>query len=86
MWPDQMQAIISKMDNVNPEFGFIKGSRPFIFQEVIDLGNEPIKATDYTGNGRITEFKYGTKLGSVFRKFEMAKWLNNFGRVDYKKY
>ena len=44
---------------------FGSGRRPFIYQEVIDLGGEPIKNTDYTGLGRVTEFKYGQKLSEV---------------------
>ena len=40
---------------------------PFIFNEVIDLGHEPIKATEYTHLGRVTEFKYSQKIGFNFR-------------------
>ncbi|GAA6082271.1 pancreatic alpha-amylase, partial [Tachysurus ichikawai] len=40
---------------------------------VIDLGGEPIKASDYYGLGRVTEFKYGAKLGTVFRKWNNEK-------------
>ena len=39
----------------------------FIFSEVIDLGGEPIKNTDYTYLGRVTEFKYGQKLSEVVK-------------------
>lgn len=33
--------------------------------EVIDMGNEPIKGTEYTGMGRVTEFKYGIHVSNV---------------------
>jgi len=79
MWPDHLKQIISKIDNLNPEFGFEKDSRPFIYQEVIDMGGEPITAIEYTGSGRVTEFRFGAKLGRVLRKFDKLKWLNNFG-------
>ncbi|XP_021949458.1 alpha-amylase 2B [Folsomia candida] len=79
MWPKQIHEILSKVDNLNSNFGFKENSRPFIYQEVIDLGNEPIKATDYLDNGRVTEFKYGANLGKVFRKGDEAKFLRNFG-------
>lgn len=49
--------------NSNSIFG--SGKKPFIYQEVIDLGGEPIKNTDYTHLGRVTEFKYGQKLSEV---------------------
>jgi alpha-amylase len=45
--------------------GQLKG-QPFVFQEVIDRGNEPIKGIDYIGNGHVTEFKYGMELVAAF--------------------
>ncbi|KAL3246397.1 hypothetical protein MRX96_017859 [Rhipicephalus microplus] len=37
---------------------------PFIYQEVIDMGQgEPITRWDYNKMGRVTEFNYGAKLG-----------------------
>ncbi|NXS77174.1 AMYP amylase, partial [Pandion haliaetus] len=52
----------------------------FLYQ-VIDLGGEPIKGSDYFGNGRVTEFKYGAKLGTVIRKWngEKMAYLKNWG-------
>ncbi|XP_059333733.1 pancreatic alpha-amylase-like isoform X2 [Ammospiza nelsoni] len=49
--------------------------------QVIDLGGEPIKGSEYFGNGRVTEFKYGTKLGTVIRKWngEKMAYLKNWG-------
>lgn len=44
---------------------FGENVKPFIYQEVIDLGWEPIKSTDYTHIGRVTEFKYGYMLSQV---------------------
>ena len=43
------------------------------FYQVIDLGGEPIKSEQYFGNGRVTEFKYGAKLGTVLRKWDGEK-------------
>jgi alpha-amylase len=81
MNPKDIQAILGKVKNLNTDFGFKKGARPFVYQEVIDLGNEPISAIEYVETGRVTEFKYGSKLGRVFRKEDQAKWLNNFGII-----
>lgn len=47
--------------------------------QVIDLGGEPITSREYTGLGRVTEFKYGAKLGTVFRKW-------NGEKLAYTKY
>lgn len=67
MSAEDLQAIISRLDG-----------DPYIYQEVIDQGGEPIKAADYLGNGDVTEFKFGTNLGRVFRTGRLAE-LANFG-------
>ncbi|XP_065569326.1 alpha-amylase 4N-like isoform X2 [Artemia franciscana] len=74
MWPGDVKAIVDSMPSTS--FG-----KPFIFQEVIDLGYEPIKSDEYTGNGVVTEFKYSTKIGEVFRQKNGQKlaYLKNFG-------
>ena len=38
MWPDDLQFIYSQLNNLNTDQGFTPGARPFIYQEVIDLG------------------------------------------------
>ncbi|XP_053549744.1 pancreatic alpha-amylase [Bombina bombina] len=80
MWPGDLQAITSKLNNLNTQW-FPSGSRPFIFQEVIDLGGEAISASQYFSIGRVTEFKYGAKLGTVIRKWngEKLSYLKNWG-------
>ncbi|XP_073449105.1 pancreatic alpha-amylase-like isoform X4 [Aquarana catesbeiana] len=49
--------------------------------QVIDLGGEGISASEYSSIGRITEFKYGAKLGKVIRKWDGEKlaYLKNWG-------
>ncbi|KAM4806010.1 pancreatic alpha-amylase-like isoform X2 [Urocitellus parryii] len=49
--------------------------------QVIDLGGEAIKSSEYFGNGRVTEFKYGAKLGTVIRRWngEKMAYLKNWG-------
>lgn len=37
------------------------------------MGGETIKSSEYFGNGRVTEFKYGAKLGTVIRKWNGEK-------------
>ncbi|KAK7810611.1 hypothetical protein U0070_008232, partial [Myodes glareolus] len=80
MWPGDIKAILDKLHNLNTQW-FSAGSRPFIFQEVIDLGGEAITSSEYFGNGRVTEFKYGAKLGTVIRKWngEKMAYLKNWG-------
>lgn len=55
--------------------------RPFVYFEVIDLGGEPIKNTDYTWMARVSEFRYGKFISEVVRKDngQKLRYLNNFG-------
>ncbi|KAM8930432.1 pancreatic alpha-amylase-like [Pelodytes ibericus] len=80
MWPGDINDIRSRLNNLSSQW-FPNETQPFIFQEVIDLGGEPISANEYFGNGRVTEFKYGAKLGTVIRKWngEKMAYLKNWG-------
>lgn len=52
----------------------------FVYQEVIDFGNEPIRGDEYYRNGDVTEMRYSQKLGEVFKKGSLS-WLSNFGEA-----
>ena len=39
------------------------GGSPYIFQEVIDQGGEPVKSFEYAPSGDVTEFRYSVDLG-----------------------
>ncbi|XP_073449103.1 pancreatic alpha-amylase-like isoform X2 [Aquarana catesbeiana] len=80
MWPGDILAVTRKLNNLNTRW-FPNGTQPFIYQEVIDLGGEGISASEYSSIGRITEFKYGAKLGKVIRKWDGEKlaYLKNWG-------
>lgn len=70
MAPSDLRVIYGRLNSLSPDDGFIVGSRPFFFQEVIDLGNESVKRQEYTTLGTVTEFTYSNQLGMVFRKIE----------------
>ncbi|XP_045181184.2 alpha-amylase-like [Mercenaria mercenaria] len=79
MWPGDLEIIFGKLHNLNGEI-FGSGKKPFIFQEVIDMGHEPITMSEYLGTGRVTNFKYGVKLADIFlRNSNQAKWLDSWG-------
>lgn len=42
MWPNDLAKIYGRLSNLNESF-FPANSRPFIYQEVIDLGGEAVK-------------------------------------------
>jgi alpha-amylase len=52
----------------------------FIYQEVIDLGGEPIQANEYFYLGRVTEFRYGRDLSRTIQSGKLAD-LVQFGDV-----
>nr|AAO17927.2 alpha-amylase [Corbicula fluminea] len=72
MWPKDIDAIQQKLKDL-PE-----GGRPFFYHEVIDQSNEPIKTSQYTSLGYVTEFRYCLKI---------REGIQDFGRlgqaVDY---
>ena len=67
MWPGDIEAVYSRLNTLN-EAWFPPGTMPFIQNEVIDQGGEPITSEEYTHLGRVTEFKYGIKIGEAFRR------------------
>ncbi len=57
---------MSQLNNLNVAFGFAPNSRPFIAQEVIDLGGEVISKFEYHHLGTVTEFKFQDEVGKAF--------------------
>lgn len=78
MWPGDVEAMMSRLNNLNTAY-FAAGSRPFITQEVIDLGGEAITKYEYTHIGTVTEFRYSAEIGKAFHGRNQLKWLVNFG-------
>ncbi|KAH9519908.1 hypothetical protein Btru_071218 [Bulinus truncatus] len=73
MWPADIVAVFSHVKNLP------SGGQPFVYQEVIDQGGEPIKGEEYFATGRVTNFKYGLELARVFRRQNPMKFLANWG-------
>jgi alpha-amylase len=79
MFPSDLRVLYGSLKPLSSANGFLSGTRPFIFQEVIDLGNEAVRRQEYTTLGTVTEFTYSTQIGMVFRKIErdlsaLARW------------
>lgn len=78
MWPKDLEAIYSKLHNLNTEHGFPENARPFIYQEVIgDPG--AVSTKEYDGMAAVTEFKYGYEISNAVRGNNPLKWLVNWG-------
>ncbi|SHE80516.1 alpha-amylase [Microbulbifer donghaiensis] len=52
---------------------------PYIFQEVIGAGGEPIQAADYTWVGDVTEFNFTNTIGHYFKLRGPLKEISNIG-------
>lgn len=75
MWPADVENIVSRLNNLNTNQGFSANSRPFITQEVIDLGGEAISKDQYLHIGTVTEFRYSAEIGRVFNGYDLLKYL-----------
>jgi len=47
MWPGDLKLIGDRLNDLSTSAGFAPGTRPFIYQEVIESASEPIKASEY---------------------------------------
>ncbi len=74
MWAEDLELVYDLLE-------YNDSSRPFVYNEVIDLGGEPITGDEYTHLGRVTDFKYGRDIGDCFRNWNDQKiaYLKDFG-------
>ncbi|XP_030387673.1 alpha-amylase A [Scaptodrosophila lebanonensis] len=79
MWPQDLAVIYNRLNNLNTAHGFPSGAKPYIFQEVIDMGGESISKFEYTGLGAVTEFRHSDSIGKVFRGKDQLQYLKNWG-------
>ncbi|XP_050666679.1 alpha-amylase 4N-like isoform X4 [Leptidea sinapis] len=79
MWPGDLRVIYDRLRNLDPSHGFASGARPYIYQEVIDLGGEVISRDEYTPLAAVTEFKFGMELSRAFTSGNQLRWLINWG-------
>ncbi|EDS43918.1 alpha-amylase B [Culex quinquefasciatus] len=79
MWPGDLQHIYGRLNNLPTDHGFPAGAKPFLTQEVIDLGGEAISRDEYTHLGTVTEFRFSAQIGRVFRGYDRLSHLTNWG-------
>lgn len=56
MWPEALKDIYYGLKTLNTAHGFEEGAKPYIAQEVIDLGGEGISRDDYTPLVNLNKF------------------------------
>lgn len=74
-----LTTIYRSLNNLRTDFGFPKGARPFIFQEVIDVGGEGVKKIEYIKIGTVTEFIFSSEIGLVFQGQHGIEQLKGIG-------
>jgi alpha-amylase len=42
MWPHDLEVIYGSLDTLNVEHGFKEGAKPFLYQDVVDMGDEGV--------------------------------------------
>lgn len=52
---------------------------PYIFQEVIGAGGEPVQPSDYTWIGDVTEFNFTNTMGHYFKQRAPLQEISNIG-------
>lgn len=66
------------LNDLNTAHGFPENSKPFIYQEVSDLGGEVVSKTEYIGLATVTEFMYSNLISTIFRGkkplHELLQW------------
>lgn len=79
--PSDLEAIFSRLNNLNVDFGFASNSRPFFYHDLADSGTdtESMGRWEYTHLGLITEFIYPGEIGRAFRGKTKLKFLRNWG-------
>ncbi|KAJ8676106.1 hypothetical protein QAD02_011892 [Eretmocerus hayati] len=79
MWPADLEIIYGRLKNLRSDV-FGSGKRPYIYQEVIDLGfGEGSRKSEYTGLGAVIEFVFGSTLGRCFRGLQKLDSLHTWG-------
>jgi len=82
MWPEDLKLIYKKIKNLTTKFGYFSKSRPYIYQEVIDLGGEAVSKYEYIDLASVIEFQYKIILGHMFCGQDKLARLETFNDPD----
>uniref|UniRef100_T1H3E5 alpha-amylase n=1 Tax=Megaselia scalaris TaxID=36166 RepID=T1H3E5_MEGSC len=88
MWPIDCRNLYAKVKNLNTSFDFPENSRPFFYQEIIDMGGEAISKIEYVGYGVVTEFMASYILANALKGgqplSDLLKWGTKMGFLHSK--
>ncbi len=79
MWPEDLQNIFGRLNNLPTAHGFAANSKPFVVQEIIVLGGDEDDMIPYFDFGRVTEFKVKFHLKNIIIKiYACSTYFNIF--------
>lgn len=83
MWPQDLKVIYGKTKDLSTKgTGNFPSLRPYIYQEVVDLGGEAVSKYEYTDLANVIEFQYGIILGNMFRGLDKLSRLVTFNNPN----
>ncbi|KAG5306614.1 AMY1 amylase, partial [Acromyrmex insinuator] len=85
MWPNDLNAIYKGIKKLSSKNGFPQNAECYIYQEVIDLGDQAVNKFEYNDFANVIEFLYGTILGKMFRGQDSLTRLQTFNHTDIWK-
>ena len=77
-WPNDLNIMYNRLNYLNMSFSFEPKSDPFIYQEVVDSGNEAVSKYEYIF-ASVSEFRYSSEISRLFSGNDDLKWLSGFG-------
>lgn len=86
MWPADLEVIYDRVNNLTGNlsaFPYPENSRPFVYQEVIDVSPEAVSKFQYNDIAAVIEFSFGVQLGSAFRGQDPLDKFKNWGTGHY---
>ncbi|XP_053965676.1 uncharacterized protein LOC128868007 [Anastrepha ludens] len=80
IWPIDIKLLFKSVNDLNSEdFDFPENARPYVYQDVVDLGVDSISKTEYSSYGMVTEYLYAAELANIINGKAPLSSLINWG-------
>ncbi|XP_067633572.1 alpha-amylase 1-like [Eurosta solidaginis] len=80
IWPIDIKLLFNGIKNLNSEeFDFPANARPFVYQNVVDIGVDSISKTEYSSYGLVTDYLYAAELANIINGKAPLSSLINWG-------
>ncbi|XP_049307501.1 uncharacterized protein LOC105233129 [Bactrocera dorsalis] len=80
IWPIDIKLLFQGVKNLNSDdFDFPENARPFVYQDVVDLGVDSVSKTEYSSYGMVTDYLYAAILANIINGRAPLSTLINWG-------